>query len=145
MNHTEGSRKNNSSLLITLLVISMLILLGGLDQAQAQSQWTSNGNDIDYTYSGNVGIGTTTPVFDGNTSKYLTVAGGSGVFGSFGVGGNITNSIGVVGQMAFINTNLSGTEKRIATIVGQNDGATNSGVLNFYTASGGRFFPPPNT
>jgi hypothetical protein len=91
---------------------------------------------------GSVGIGATNPVFDANVSKYLTIAGGSGSIGSFGVGGNISTTTGTVGQMAFINTNLGVTDKRVATIVGRNDGATNSGAIDFWTANAGSFTAP---
>lgn len=93
--------------------------------------------------NGNVGVGTSSPIFDGNPTKYLTLDGGGNVFGSFGVGGNISSTTGVVGQMAFVNSNLTGTEKRVATIVAQSDGATNSGSLNFYTATAGSFASGP--
>jgi hypothetical protein len=42
-----------------------------------------------------------------------------------------------VGQVAFVNSNLGTTDKRVATIVGATDAATNSGTLDFYTASAG--------
>jgi hypothetical protein len=87
--------------------------------------------------SGFIGIGTQFPAFDGNITKYFTLDGGTNVFGSYGVGGNISNTTGVLGQFAFFNSNLAAADKRNATIVGTNDGATNSGALMFYTANAG--------
>jgi hypothetical protein len=91
---------------------------------------------------GNFGIGTTNPVFDANVAKYLTVNGGSGVIGSIGAAGGTGSAGTAVGQVAFINSSLGTTDKRLATIVGSTDAATNSGVLDFYTASAGAFSIP---
>ncbi len=92
--------------------------------------------------NGSVGIGTTNPVFDANVARYLTLDGGSGVIGSIGAAGG-TGSAGIaVSQVAFINSSLGTTDKRLATIVGSTDTATNSGVLDFYTASAGTFSIP---
>jgi len=85
--------------------------------------------------SGFIGFGTQTPAFDGNITKYVTLDGGTGVFGSYGVGGNISSTTGILGQVAFFNSNLAVGEKRNATIVGVNDGATNSGALAFFTTN----------
>lgn len=87
--------------------------------------------------SGFIGIGTALPAFDGNITKYFTLDGGSGVFGSYGVGGNISSTTGTLGQLAFFNSNIAVAEKRNATIVGVNDGAVNSGALAFFTANAG--------
>ena len=48
--------------------------------------------------NGNVGFGTMSPAFDGNTTRYLSVYGGSGAFGSVGVGGSVTSTSYPVGQ-----------------------------------------------
>ena len=87
--------------------------------------------------NGSIGVGTTNPAFDANTTRYLSLDGGSGGFGSFGVGGNISSTAYPVGQMAFFNSNLGIAEKRIATIVGRTDGAVNSGAIDFYTWNAG--------
>ena len=92
--------------------------------------------------AGNVGIGTLNPVFDPNVTKYLTLDGGS-YFGSIGVGGNITSTPHPVGQYAFFNSALGGSEKRVATIVGATDVATNSGKIDFWTTSAGSFGSGP--
>jgi hypothetical protein len=88
--------------------------------------------------NGNVGVGTTNPIFDANTTKYLALDGG-GVFGSVGVGGNITSTATPVGQFAFFNSALAGSEKRVAAIVGSTDGATNNGRIDFWLTNGGGF------
>jgi len=87
--------------------------------------------------SGFIGVGTQFPAFDGNITKYFTLDGGTNVFGSYGVGGNISSTTGVLGQFAFFNSNLANGEKRNAVIVSSNDGATNSGNLSFFTANAG--------
>jgi hypothetical protein len=62
MNKIERPRSSHSTLLITILsVLTLMLLMGRVDQAQAQGQWATNGNDINSTNTGNVGIGTTTP------------------------------------------------------------------------------------
>jgi hypothetical protein len=91
---------------------------------------------------GNVGAGTINPVFDSNVSRFLTLDGGSATIGSIGVAGGMTTTNSSVGQFAFVNSSLGTTEKRVATIVGGTDTATNSGFISFYTASGGAFTVP---
>jgi hypothetical protein len=44
-----------------LIVLTLVVLLWLPDQALGQGQWTTNGNDISNTNTGNVGVGTTTP------------------------------------------------------------------------------------
>lgn len=105
------------------------------------SQWSNNGTNIFYN-SGHVGIGTNAPVFDSNVAKYLTLNAGVNAIGSIGAGGGTSSAGTAVGQLAFINTNLGTTEKRLAVIVGATDATTNSGMLDFYTASGGIFAAP---
>jgi hypothetical protein len=94
------------------------------------------------TMGGNVGAGTINPVFDSNVSRFLTLDGGSATIGSIGVAGGMTTTNSSVGQFAFVNSSLGTTEKRVATIVGGTDTATNSGFISFYTASGGVFTVP---
>jgi hypothetical protein len=45
-----------------LAAFALTVLLGVSDAALAQSQWTTNGNNIHNTNSGNVGVGTNTPL-----------------------------------------------------------------------------------
>jgi len=106
--------------------------------------WESTGATprLTLTQAGNVGIGSTNPVFDSNVGKYLTLDGGPGGIGSVGAAGGTGSAGTAVSQVAFINSSLGATDKRLATIVGSTDAATNSGVLDFYVASAGTFSPP---
>jgi hypothetical protein len=130
-----------------------LVSYGGASQTGGKiSFWTSpdvagGGNDgvaerMRITSNGNVGIGTLNPVFDANVTRYLALDGG-GYFGSIGVGGNITSTSHPVGQYAFFNSGLGGSEKRLATIVGSTDVATNNGKIDFWTTSAGSFGSGP--
>jgi hypothetical protein len=85
---------------------------------------------------GNVGVGTAGPVFDANAARYFTLDGGSGVIGSVGAGGGTGNAGTAISQFAALNTALGTTDKRIATVVGSTDTASNNGRLDFYTWSG---------
>jgi hypothetical protein len=63
MNKDKQSGRRSSRLPGHLLaVFSLTILLGLSDAAFAQSQWTTNGSNINNTNSGNVGIGTNSPI-----------------------------------------------------------------------------------
>jgi Fe-S cluster biogenesis protein NfuA len=90
--------------------------------------------------SGNFGFGTTTPIVNANTSIFATLSGdalGANKFGEFSIGGNITGTSNPVGNLNFYNSALGTADKRIATIAASNNGATNSGVLDFYTYNAG--------
>jgi hypothetical protein len=102
------------------------------------SQWTTSGTVIHYN-GGHVGVGTSTPAFDANVGKFLTTNGGAGGIGSVGAAGGTSGNGVAIAQFAFVNSNLGTTEKRVATIVGSTDTATNSGMMDFYTASAGAF------
>src|SRR4051812_19224179 len=58
MNTIERQSSSHSTLTISLLMVLFLILLGGVERAQAQ--WSSSGGNT--TTTDNVGIGTTGPV-----------------------------------------------------------------------------------
>jgi hypothetical protein len=83
MTITERRRRSYSILLITLLTALILILSGGVDQVHAQ--WATNGNNINNTNTGNVGIGTTAfdtwdsgfKVLGLNTNSGFTIAAGN--------------------------------------------------------------------
>jgi hypothetical protein len=116
----------------------------GVDDLRAYS-WTLGSDVLTLKNNGNVGIGTTNPVFDSNTARYLTIdagdAGGGNSIGSFGAGGNV-GAGAVLGQYAFLNTGLSATDKRVATIVGLTNGATDSGRMDFYAKNAGSWNSP---
>ena len=62
MNKHEQPRSRRPALSVYLLaVLTMMVVLGISESTMAQSQWTTNGDNISNTNSGNVGIGTTTP------------------------------------------------------------------------------------
>lgn len=87
--------------------------------------------------SGNAGMGTLSPAFDANGSKYFALDSGSTVLSTVGVGSMQAGTTSTLGYLSFFNSSLATTEKRNASIVGANDGAANSGNLQFYTASAG--------
>ncbi|MGH9872944.1 MAG: hypothetical protein ACRD9S_10835, partial [Pyrinomonadaceae bacterium] len=89
---------------------------------------------------GNIGVGTTAPVFDANAAKYFTLSGadlGANKWTELGLGGNITGTDTPTGHVAFYNTALGTTDKRIVGITGATDGATNSGKLQIFTWNAG--------
>jgi hypothetical protein len=106
--------------------------------------WTTASDVMSITTGGNVGIGTTNPVIDVNSSstKYLTVDAGTGGIGSLALGGNTGGTANGVASLAFFNSNLTGADKRIATISGRTNGATNSGAIDFWTFTAGSAVSP---
>ena len=62
MNRDKQPKHRQPLLWVYLLTaFALTILLGFSNDVLAQSQWTTNGNNINNTNTGNVGIGTTTP------------------------------------------------------------------------------------
>jgi hypothetical protein len=77
MNRNKHPRRRQPLPWMYLLAAVALTILWGLsDDVLAQSQWTTNGNNINNTNSGNVGVGTTTP------NAKLVVTGGNVGLGS---------------------------------------------------------------
>jgi hypothetical protein len=74
--HKQPERRQSQLRAYLLAAFAMMILLALPDGIFAQSQWTANGNNINNTNSGNVGIGTTTP------NGKLVVMGGNVGLGS---------------------------------------------------------------
>ncbi len=93
-------------------------------------------SSLDIAADGDVGFGTASPEFDANSSKFVTIDGGTEL-SELGVGSNQSGTTANLGQLAFFNTNLATTEKRNSIIAGANDGATNSGNLRFLTTNAG--------
>jgi hypothetical protein len=93
-------------------------------------------SSIDIAADGDVGIGTASPEFDANSSKFVTIEGGTEL-SELGVGSNQSGTTANLGQLAFFNSNLGTTEKRNAIIASANDGATNSGNLRFLLTNAG--------
>lgn len=87
--------------------------------------------------NGNVGMGTTAPVFSGNNAKFVAVDAGSGTWSELGLGGNQSGADANLGVLAFVNSNRSTTEKRNAAIVGRSMAGVTNGALDFYTANAG--------
>jgi hypothetical protein len=75
MNKTEPPSSAQSNLLTTIMAILTLMVCLGMPE-QAAGQWTTNGNNINNTNTGNVGIGTTAP------NAKLVVLGGNVGLGS---------------------------------------------------------------
>jgi len=85
-----------------------------------------------------MGIGTSIPAFNANPSTFLAVARSTaGQFGEIGLGGNATGTTDTLGALGFYNSSLATADKRNAAMVGINDGAVNSGKLQFYTWDAG--------
>lgn len=93
-------------------------------------------SSLDIAADGDVGFGTASQAFDANSSKFVTIDGGTEL-SELGVGGNQSGTTANLGMLAFFNTNLATPEKRNSIIVGANDGATNSGNLRFLTTNAG--------
>jgi hypothetical protein len=96
----------------------------------------SGGDKVTITNGGNVGIGTTAPAFDGNTSTFLAVNAGSNSYGEIGIGASVSTNVNV-GGLNFYNSALGVSNKRIAGIWSSTGSANNSGDLEFYTYNAG--------
>jgi hypothetical protein len=95
--------------------------------------------------SGNVGIGTTAPAVDGNSSLFVTVNNATAhALSEFSVGGNASTAGDYVGALEFYNSSLSAANKRVAAIFSgtPSGGATNSGDFEFYTWNAGNIVEP---
>ena len=93
----------------------------------------SDGNS--YFNGGNVGIGTASPKLNHNGGTFLTVLGGGNSNGWVEVGtSSETDNLG--GTIAFNNTNVVGTDKRVAQIAALRKGANNVADLSFAVNSG---------
>jgi hypothetical protein len=102
--------------------------------------WTYNTTDswvkkITFTQSGNVGIGTSTPQLNTNTGTFLTVQ-GTNANGWLELATTSTTD-GLGGAITFNNTNVVGSDKRVAQITVGRAGANNSADMSFSTWNAG--------
>jgi hypothetical protein len=159
-----GRKATYSSRIATMILAGCALLV--LQSSAVQAQWTTNGNNINNTNSGNVGVGTTTPgeklVTIGNsvtgninvrTQLYSTYDSQGNVSFEVGYGTatseitplpvfviskNLTSANNALGNIFFANSSIAnGNDKRISGIGSWTDGATNSGNLIFYTTAAG--------
>jgi len=93
-------------------------------------------SSIDIAADGDVGLGTASPAFSANTAHFVAADGGN-EFSEVGSGSNQSGTTAVLGTFSFFNSNRATAEKRNAVITGQNDGATTSGAMLFFTSSAG--------
>jgi hypothetical protein len=63
MNKAGPGTSCRTILSVSGLVILRLIVLCGVNQVKAQSQWATNSNNIHHKNSGKVGVGTPMPAF----------------------------------------------------------------------------------
>jgi len=85
--------------------------------------------------SGNVGIGTTSPKLNTNVGTFLSVV-GTNASGWLDLG-TTSSADGFGGTVAFNNTNIVGSDKRIAYISAERAGANNTANLTFGTNNAG--------
>lgn len=115
MNRDEQSRRRPALRVYLLGVFTLTMLLGLPYVAQAQTQWTTNGNNINNTNTGNVGVGTAVPVGalevagTGYTQLYSSSYSNSSypVLGMFRARGTITSPLAVqsgdvLGRLDFV-------------------------------------------
>jgi hypothetical protein len=84
--------------------------------------------------AGNVGIGNDASITSSGTNGELIVGQTNVVGGGFGtvtVSGNQASGSAFVGQVAFMNANITAADKRLVSITGSLDGAVNAGRLAF--------------
>lgn len=139
MNRYEQSRRRPALRVSLLAAFAMTILLGLPDRTPAQSQWTTNGNNINNTNTGNVGIGTASP-----TDKLEVVGTKSAIAGDTGQlvirDSSSSVSADMGGQIAFGFKYNGANFANPAIITGAKESSTNanwSGYLAFSTATHG--------
>jgi len=155
------SLMQNMPMLMTGFVLVLML------SSTVDAQWATNGNNINNTNTGNVGIGTTSPGGDklitaGNilagditshTLLYSSYDSQANVIMELGYGTatanitplaslvlskNLTSANNPVGVISFANSSIAnGNDKRLSAITSWTDGATNSGTLQFLTSGAG--------
>jgi hypothetical protein len=136
MKRDEQLRRRRPAQRVYLLAaFAMTILLGLSDDILAQSQWTTNGNDITNANPGNVGIGTN-PDLTGQWNGFAKILSlqGTSQRSILELSNSSTGTSGVAGQISFENGSTY-----LGAILGISEGATNSGYLSFWTNNAGAF------
>jgi len=77
---------------------------------------------------------------DGATRRHFTFDGNSLGDAQISIGGSAASTVAVVGQLSFHNRLSGGTDKRLASIRGEADGAHDQGALSFRTSLAGVAF-----
>jgi hypothetical protein len=113
--HSRQQSVRSASMLLTFFA---LVFFGCSQQAAAQ--WTTNGNNINNTNSGSVGIGTTTPLHKLDVAGNVTI--GSGFNSATTVP---TNGLIVEGNVAIGTTSAGGAK---LFLFGGNDAGTANGI-----------------
>jgi hypothetical protein len=138
MNKSDSETRGRS--MLSVCVVLALIALCGADQAKAQNPWTTNGNNIYNSNTGNVGIGTAAPLetlhlFSSSSIFQIGLQGGlnnSGFIGYWNPGGLFLSNNRNIRTGNNFNTGLPG-----AQIVLGNSGDGNTGDISFQTISSG--------
>lgn len=112
------------------------IVFGDFAIQQSTTQFGSTYDSKIYINpSGNVGIGTTSPVLNLNGGTYATIYNDAANGWLELATGSTTDGFG--GGLTFNNVNRSGSDKRIAQISAGRKGANNTGELSFLTWNAG--------
>lgn len=127
---------------VTVTQSGQTITIASTAVGGSQTPWTQDINAAGFRLlnAGNVGIGNgVSPPFSA-TGYPLLIVGPQGASANCGMliaCGNTTTSPVEIGEVSFANYAITASEKRIATVIGLTDGATNSGALEFYTYNAG--------
>lgn len=140
MNKADAGTRRRTILSVSGLVILSLMALCGVDEVKAQNPWTTNGNNIYNSNTGNVGIGTAAPLeklhlFSPSSIFQIALQGGlnnGGFIGYWNPGGLFLSNNRNIRTGNNFNTGLPG-----AQLVLGNSGDGNTGDISFQTISSG--------
>jgi hypothetical protein len=96
----SNSQKTNKSIWLAAAIGWALLILFAQPQMVSAQQWTTNGNDISNTNSGNVGVGLTTPLYK------FDVLSGTNIIARFGSTAAVNTSL-LINAPAGYNSNLT--------------------------------------